>query len=237
MNILIVICARGGSKGIPGKNIKLLNGKPLIYYTIQTAKKFQRLYDTDICISSDSDEIITVSAKLGLETNYVRPKHLATDSAGKIETIKDVLSFYENLNNKRYDFVLDLDVTSPLRTLDDLSMSFDKIIGHPKALNIFSVNHANRNPYFNMVEQGDDGFYAKVKDGIFLSRQRAPKVYDMNASFYFYRREYFEKNLKTSISKKSLIYLMPHICFDLDNPLDFDFMEYLLTNNKLNFKI
>lgn len=237
MNLLITICARGGSKGIPGKNIKLLNGAPLISYTIQIAKNFQKLYNSDISISSDDNEIIETASQYGLETKYIRPNNLATDDAGKIETIKDVLNYHEKLNNKKYDFILDLDVTSPLRTINDLITAFNEMNQNLDALNIFSVNKANRNPYFNMVEQNNDGFYSKVKDGIFLSRQSAPDVYDMNASFYFYRRIYFEENIKTSISKKSLIYIMPHICFDLDNPADFDYMEYLLSNNKLNFKI
>ena len=90
MNLLITICARGGSKGIPGKNIKLLNGAPLISYTIQIAKNFQKLYNSDISISSDDNEIIETASQYGLETKYIRPNNLATDDAGKIETIKAV---------------------------------------------------------------------------------------------------------------------------------------------------
>ena len=237
MNFIITICARGGSKGIPNKNIKLLNGKPLIYYTIKSAKRFQKLFKSDICLSTDSEEIINISSKYGIKTTYLRPKHLATDSAGKIETIKDVLIYNENINNKSYDYILDLDVTSPLRTIDDLLSAFNRLKNNINALNIFSVNKANRNPYFNMVEKNNKGFYSKIKKGTFLSRQSAPEVFDMNASFYFYRRVYFEKKIKTSISDKSLIYKMPHICFDLDNPIDFDYMEFLLSRKKLNFKI
>ena len=236
MKILITICARGGSKGIPRKNIKNLNNKPLIYYTIKAAKEFQKLYDADICLSSDDNEIINVSSKLGLETKYKRPKKLALDSSGKIETINHALLFFEKNYKKTYDFILDLDVTSPLRNINDLNLSINELINSPSALNIFSVNNCNRNPYFNMVEINKKGYYSLVKKGSFLTRQSAPKVYDMNASFYFYRRKYFDMNLKSSISDKSLIYVMPHICFDLDNPIDFYFMNYLISNNKLNFK-
>ena len=236
MKILITICARGGSKGIPRKNIKNLNNKPLIYYTIKAAKEFQKLYDADICLSSDDNEIINVSAELGLKTIYKRPKKLALDSTGKIETINHALLFFEKYFEKKYDFILDLDVTSPLRTINDLTLAFNKLINSTNALNIFSVNNCNRNPYFNMVEINNNGFYSLAKNGSFLTRQSAPKVYDMNASFYFYRRKYFDMNIKSSISDKSLIYVMPHICFDLDNPLDFDFMDYLISSNKLNFK-
>lgn len=236
MKILITICARGGSKGIPRKNIKILNKKPLIYYTIKAAKEFQKLYDADICLSSDDDEIINISSKLGLETEYKRPKKLALDSSGKIETINHALCFFEKKYNKKYEFILDLDVTSPLRTINDLTLSLNELINSPTALNIFSVSNCNRNPYFNMVEIKSNGYYSLVKKGFFLTRQSAPKVYDMNSSFYFYRRNYFDMNITSTISSKSLIYIMPHICFDLDNPIDFDFMNYLMSNNKLNFK-
>ena len=88
-----------------------------------------------------------------------------------------------------------------------------------------------------MVEQKENGYYGLVKAGEFVTRQSAPEVYDMNASFYFYRRIYFDRKETTVINDCSLIYIMPHICFDLDHPIDFDFMEYLLVNNKLGFEL
>lgn len=114
-------------------------------------------------------------------------------------------------------------------------MAFQILKADPNAFNIFSVNTAARNPYFNMVEKKDSGYYNVVKQGNFVTRQAAPKVYDMNASFYIYRRSFFENNLKSAITERSLIYEMPHLCFDLDEPYDFEFMEFLLTNNRLNF--
>jgi hypothetical protein len=144
--------------------------------------------------------------------------------------------YYEDLNNKKYDYVLDLDVTSPLRTLQDLEDAFNIIKSDEHAYNLFSVNHANRNPYFNMVEKKDNGYFGLAKTGSFLSRQTAPAVYDMNASFYFFKRFFFDSGLTTSTTHRSLIYVMPHICFDLDHPIDFEFMEYLLVNNRLDFK-
>ncbi len=236
MNILITICARGGSKGIPGKNIKLLNGKPLIAYTIESAKKFQILHGADIIVSTDDDDIKVVVGNLGIDV-YDRPDYLATDSAGKVETITDVLSFQENKNGKKYDYILDLDVTSPLRTLDDLSQGFKIIKNDDDAYNIYSVNLANRNPYFNMVERKDNGYYHLVKEGSFLSRQDAPAVYDMNASFYFFKRSFFSSGQKTSTTTNSLIYVMPHVCFDLDHIIDFEFMEFLMSTNKLGFNL
>lgn len=239
MELLITICARGGSKGIPGKNIMLLANRPLIEYTLEIARNYKNTYsNTDISLSTDSESIISIAITNGFEVPYKRPEFLATDHVGKIDAIEDVLNYYEKLNNKSYDYVLDLDVTSPLRNLEDLSQAFSLLDNNKAAYNLFSVSKAARNPYFNMVEEGDDGFYhlpKKLKNSV-LSRQAAPKVYELNASFYFYRKAFFEKGFRSAITDKSLIYEVPHLCFDLDHPIDFDFLSYLIENKKLDFK-
>ena len=237
MNILITICGRGGSKGLPGKNVRLLNGKPLLSFSVDVAKRFSEKYHTDIALSTDDNEIKKVAEQFGLQTTYSRPEYLAIDTAGKIETIAHLLFFEEKNRNKHYDFVLDLDITSPLRTLKDLKEAFKIIKADNNALNLFSVNPANRNPYFNMVEQRPSGYFGLIKNGEFVTRQSSPKVYDMNASFYFFRRAFFNNGNTTVITDRSLIYEMPHICFDLDRSIDFEFMEYLIENHKLNFQL
>jgi len=240
MRTLITICARGGSKGIPGKNIKLLARKPLIEYTLDIARQFKNNYkDADIALSTDSKEIINIALLSGLEVPYLRPEIFATDTAGKIGAIKDVLIFYEKINQIKYDYVLDLDITSPLRNLDDLSKAFQLLINDCDAFNIFSVSPANRNPYFNMVERRKDGYYQLPKKLAkhIVSRQSAPQVFDMNASFYFYRRIFFDKGLQSAITDKSLIYEVPHICFDLDHMIDFEFLSYLIEHNKIDFDL
>ena len=238
MNTLVTICARGGSKGIPGKNVRRLNNIPLIAYTIQVAKEFAKLNKADIAISTDDLHIKKTAEEYGGFSEYTRPERLATDTAGKIDTIGDLLLYQENKTNKSFDYVLDLDVTSPLRTLEDLIKAFETIKADSNALNLFSVNNAARNPYFNMVEQKENGYYDLVRrGGTVLTRQSAPKVYDLNASFYFYRKEFFTKGLKTVFTERSLIYLMPHLCFDLDHPVDFEFLEFLIANHKLDFSI
>lgn len=235
MNLLITICARAGSKGIPGKNTKKLNGIPLIEYTIKIAIEFAKNFNTIIAISTDDENIRNIAKNFDIEISYNRPPYLATDNAGKIETIFDILKFEENKRFKQFDYVLDLDVTSPLRTLEDLYSGFNIILENKKILNLFSVNNANKNPYFNMVEEKDDGYFNLVKEGNFLTRQSANKVYELNASFYFYKRCFFNNPTLKVINDRSFIYLMPHICFDLDHIIDFDFLEFLIKNNKLNF--
>lgn len=240
MKILITICARGGSKGIPGKNIKLLNGKPLIGYSIDVAKQYQAKFEqTDIALSTDSDEIIQVAESCGLRSEYRRPESLANDTVGKIDAIKDIITYSEAQLGSGYDFILDLDVTSPLRNLTDLETAFETLCSDVNAVNLFSVSDAGRSPYFNMVEQKDNGYYAQVKvpQGNVFTRQSAPCVYDLNASFYFYRRSFFDLAYKGAITDKSLIYKVPHTCFDLDHPIDFEFISFLMENNKLDFNL
>ena len=237
-NHLITICARGGSKGVPDKNIKPLHGKSLIGYTIESAFQIQSVFDADIALSTDSEKILEVAKGFGLKEDYMRPRELAEDQTGKIDAISHVLQHYENKNYKRYQFIWDLDVSSPLRNLDDLLRAFEILQMNPEALNIFSVSHAEKNPYFNMVEKNSNGFSTLVKNrSLFKSRQVSPKVYQMNASFYLYRREFFDMNLKTATTERSLSYLIPHICFDIDEPLDFKIMEFLFRENLLDFEL
>ena len=238
MNVLITICARGGSKGIPGKNIKELNGKPLIEYTINHAQAFGKKYGADLILSSDSDQIRSVAKEYGVYADYERPEILATDSAGKMAAINDALIHQEERLHKKYDYILDLDVTSPLRTMEDLETAFLQLQEKEDALNIFSVNEANRNPYFNMVERTEEGFAQVVKSvGDIKSRQSAPAVYDMNASFYFYRRKFFTEEWPVSTTPRSLAFVMDHVCFDIDHPIDFKIMEVVLREKLLGFQL
>ncbi|UZH55523.1 acylneuraminate cytidylyltransferase family protein [Salinimicrobium tongyeongense] len=240
MNTLITVCARGGSKGIPGKNIKILNKKPLIYYSLKLADIYaSENPGVQIYLSTDSDEIKQTVRACNLKTvstEYDRPAELATDNSGKIGVLNDVRLYAERENKIIYDYILDLDVTSPLRTIQDIQTAFGLLRSNKEAINIFSVNEANRNPYFNMVEKRPNSeFIQLVKEGEFVTRQSAPKVYDMNASFYIYRRSFFENHMTSPITPKTLIYQMPHICFDLDHPLDYDFMSFLMEKDKLDF--
>ena len=240
MNILITICARGGSKGIPKKNIKPINNVPLINYTISLAKNVSKQWNSKISLSTDDPEILNTAKLSGINTSYLRPDNLSNDQAGKVETLSHLLNYEEKDSSQNFDFILDLDVSSPLRNLDDIKKGFNIIKMDKKMLTLFSVSEPNRNPYFNVVEQNKlTGYYNLIKklETSIQYRQNAPQVFDMNSSFYWYRRSFFDTEYTSPITDNTGIYLMDHICFDLDHNIDFTFMEFLLNNDKLDFKL
>ncbi|MBL4652386.1 MAG: acylneuraminate cytidylyltransferase family protein [Flavobacteriales bacterium] len=236
MKGLITICARGGSKGVPKKKIKKVDGIPLIAYSIRVARKFQKQFDCNIELSTDSREIKQVASFYGLETSYNRPDYLATDEVTKGNAIKDLVVYSEQQTGIHYDYVLDLDVSSPLRALKDLVDAFEIFNQNKECLNLFSVNEASKNPYFNMVEKTPENYYALSKKiGLIKNRQTAPKVWELNASFYFYKRAYFDKEKLEVINDRSLIHEMSHICFDIDEPVDFLFFSIFSRKQETKF--
>lgn len=233
-NILITVCGRGGSKGIPGKNIKPVAGRPLLSYTAAQALKLADCLGADVVLSTDSDEIRRVGGQYGLPTEYVRPAFLADDVCGKPDAIRDAMFWAEKRYAKTYDYVIDLDVTSPIRTIDDVLASLDMIRRRPDALTVFSVNPAARNPYFSMVSQREDGFFSEVIPAKFTTRQSCPKCYDMNGSIYVYSRESLLPEHPRAVTPHSLAYVMNHICFDLDEPIDYDYLAFLMEQGKVD---
>ena len=235
-NILISVCARGGSKGIPGKNLKSLNGKPLIDYTLGFINELKGIIEFDLYFSTDDQKIKTHLINEGYEVPNIRDKTLAMDHTPKIDVIRNVLLNAERLYGKTYDYVIDLDVTSPLRNKKDILEALNRLKKDENALNIFSVSKSRKNPYFNMIEKKEDGYFKKVitKDNI-TGRQQAPEVYELNASFYILTNSFLKGDYIKMVTERSLIYEMPHICFDIDEPEDFKLMEAVLQNNLFQF--
>ena len=229
MKKLAVICARGGSKSIPKKNIIKLFGKPLIYYTINTAQK-SKLFD-NIIVSTDDNEIASIVEKYHVDVLF-RPAELASDSAGKIEVLRHALIQCEQRYRTNYDVIIDLDVTAPIRTTRDIKNAIDTFLKkNPDVL--FSVVKSRKNPYFNMVEEQNNGFVklSKKPKVPYLRRQDAPKVYDMNTSIYIYKRDFLlnPKNISVFSTKKTAVFLMDDIsAIDIDNPFDLNYIKYLV---------
>ena len=234
-NILITVCGRGGSKGIPGKNIKTVGGRPLISYTAQQALKLAEHLGADIVLSTDSDEIRRIGGEFGLPTEYVRPAELANDTCGKPDAIADAMFWAEKRYGKRYDYVIDLDVTAPIRTMADVDGCLEMIRRQPDALTVFSVNPAQRSPYFSMVSQKENGWFSEVIPAKFTTRQSCPKCYDMNGSIYVYSRQSLaEPEHPRAVTERSLAYVMDHVCFDLDEPQDFDYLTFMIETGRVN---
>ena len=229
MKILATIAARGGSKGVKNKNIRNLLGKPLIAYTIEQVIKWGK-FDKFI-VSTDSRKIADIAGQYGAEVPFLRPAELATDTAGKLGVLRHALVESEKYYNIKFSILLDLDVTAPIRTVEDID-NIVELFKEKRPDCAFSVVKARRNPYFNMVEKKPDGTVKICKDFpvAITRRQDAPEIYDMNASLYVYDREFLlDTANKTLCSKKALIYEMGELsAIDIDREIDFKLVEFLV---------
>ncbi len=237
MNVLITICARGGSKGVKDKNIRLLAGKPLIAHTINLAKNWTKA--SKIICSTDSPIIADIAKKYGVEVPFLRPAELATDHAGKLDVIRHALMESEKIYNTTYEVIFDLDVTNPFRSIDDLNHCLN-LFREKNPETITSVSLARRNPYFNLVELKEDGFaqLSKYLRKEVLRRQDAPPVYEENSAIKVFSRQFLlDKSRKTNLSsEKVAIYLMnKDFAVDIDTELDFKFIEFLFERGVIDF--
>ena len=233
-NILCTICARGGSKGVKNKNIKELNGRPLIAYTIEQAKA-SGLFEY-IVISTDSDDIANVAKQYGAEVFFKRSDEMASDTAGKLEVIKDAFKRSEEYYNTTFDYLIDLDATAPLRDVEDIINSFKQFKENNND-NLITAMPSRRSPYFNLVEVDNSGkvYLSKKLDSAVVRRQDAPKSYDMNASIYIWKRDII-LNENSIFLEKTGLYVMPEDrSIDIDNELDFKFVEFLMINSERCF--
>ena len=229
MKILAVIAARGGSKGVKNKNIKPLAGKPLILYTIEQVLEWGK-FDKFV-VSTDSEEIRNIAKASGAEAPFTRPKELSGDKIGKLAVLRHALSEAERYYSVRFDAVLDLDATSPIRAVEDID-NIVNMFEQKKADCVFSVVKARKNPYFNMVEEQPDGTVRPCKKAPFdiLARQSEPAVYEMNASLYVYGRDFLlDESNKTPYCKRAYAYKMQDkAAVDIDTEANFKYIEFLV---------
>ncbi len=179
MKILYVIPARGGSKGIPGKNLREIGGKPLVIHTLGQARSLAA--DQDICLTTDDTEILKAAALTGYEAPFIRPAHLASDTSGMEAVIIHTLNHYAR-NNVQFDTVVLLQPTSPFRQTSDIVNAVKLFT--PEVDMVVSVTLTDANPYYVLFEEGKDGFLQKSKDGNFKSRQDCPNVWQLNGAVY-----------------------------------------------------
>jgi len=230
--ILCTICARGGSKGVKNKNIKKINGKPLIAYTIEQAKE-SKLFE-HVVISTDSDDIASIAKEYGAEVFFKRSTEMASDTAGKLDVIKDAFVRSEEHYGCKFDYLVDLDATAPLRDVKDIIDSFQQFVDNNND-NLITAMPSRRSPYFNLVEidKNDKVYLSKTLDSSIVRRQDAPKSYDMNASIYIWRRDAI-LNEKSLFLEKTGLYVMPEErSIDIDGELDYKFVEFLMKENNV----
>lgn len=229
--ILITVCGRGGSKGIRNKNLRPLCGVPLIAWTLYDAERvFERREGVrkTIVADSDSDEILAAARDIcPAALLHKRSDVLAGDSAAKMDALRALLADLER-EGRYFDALIDLDITSPLRTFDDVEGAF-ALFEREGCEVAFSVVPARRNPYFNMVEIDGSGRGVLSKPSSFVARQEAPQVFDMNASIYVYCPEAFRKKIRMPTSLDFCIFQMrDYGVIDIDSEEDLDMMELLL---------
>lgn len=226
--ILATICCRGGSKGVPGKNIKLLNGKPLIAYTIDSAK--QSKYINELIISTDDQAIADIARSYGATVPFLRPADLASDTASKWPVFIHAVETYEQLTGNTVDYLVDLDVTVPLKTYQDIDGAIQMALQDPLTDVVITGYEPERNPYFNMMEIGEDGFASIVKKGTkpIVRRQDAPKVYSLTPAAYVVKKSALYAFEHWS-NAKCKIYEMPRErAVDIDTEIDFKIVEFLI---------
>ena len=223
MKTIATICARGGSKGLPRKNVRPFAGKPLIAHTIEQARAC-RLID-EVYVSTDDDEIAAVAREYGARVPYRRPAELASDTAPKIPAIEHLVAFLE-AQGERIGLVVDLQPTSPLRTPEDLA---DAIALAPQADLIVTVTEPSHNPYYSLVEAQPDGTLRVSKAAGFVRRQDMPHAWGLNGSIYVWHRAalahaaahgFWTVSIRPSIMPRQR-------SVDIDDAFDFELAEWL----------
>jgi CMP-N,N'-diacetyllegionaminic acid synthase len=238
MNILFTICGRAGSKGIKNKNIKEFLGFPLPFYTVSVIELFIKLNPNihcDVVLNTDSQDLINLFKEHVLLTIDVieRDAALARDNTPKIAVIQNCLKIMHQRKNIEYDMVIDLDITSPLRTVQDVNNLVNKKMISNADI-VFSVTDSRRNPYFNMVKKTDNG-YERVIDSNFNSRQETPEIYDMNASLYAYDQSFLMSGKAIFEGKCDVIKMLDTAVLDLDHKIDFEFMQVIANHLFKNY--
>ena len=228
---MVVIPARGGSKRIPGKNVKPLGGKPLIDYTLEAALGI--FTGDQICITTDDERIVERAKEKGIEVPFLRPPALATDESNMVDVLKHCVAFYEE-KNREFENILLLQPTSPFRKKSDLVNALKSFTEDVDL--VASVFVTKSNPYYLLYEEDQQGWLKKSKGEKFFGRaQDVPDVYELNGSVFVIRITTLKTFPCTSVLQFPRVkkYVMDeYYSVDLDTEIDWEFAEFLL-NKKL----
>ena len=222
-DIIVTVCARGGSKALPRKNVLPFRGRPLIAWTIEQALSCPNV--RGVYVSTDDAEIAEIAIDCGAIVPYTRPAHLASDSAAKIPAIEHLVSHLES-SGRRIDRIVDLQPTSPLRLMSDISAAIEL---DPLGELTVSVCEPSHNPYYTVVEVSQDGLLSLCKPSSVVARQSAPVVYGLNGAIYVWNRTALVRAATQGFwSVRMRPYLMPkNRSIDIDTAEDFEMAEWL----------
>ncbi len=220
---LVIIPVRGGSKGIPNKNIKKLNGKPLIEYTLEAALDIFEI--GSICVSTDSLEIKSLVEKKGVPVPFLRPKKLATDTATTYDVLLHAVDFYEKKGHPINTVVL-LQATSPFRTSKHIETALELYKSNIDML--VSVKETKSNPYYVLFEEDKNGWLTKSKPSNFTRRQDCPKVWEYNGAIYIINKDSLKKKSLLEFRRVKKYEMDEKSSLDLDTPIDWLLAESLM---------
>jgi N-acylneuraminate cytidylyltransferase/CMP-N,N'-diacetyllegionaminic acid synthase len=228
MRVLTVVPARSGSKGLPGKNIKILIDKPLLEWSIEQG--LESKYVDEVIVSTDSEEIACIAEKYGARIPFLRPAHLAKDDTSTADVLLHLISALEK-SGEYYDYILLLEPTSPLRETSDIDNAFGKLLANPKAKSIVGLSQVeSQHPTF-CVTRTKDGFIRSQNGFKVLRRQEIEPLYFYEGSLYISEISVY-KQLKNFYHNETLGYIMPKWkSFEIDDYVDFQICETLLRSH------
>ena len=228
MNIIALICARGGSKGVPNKNIKLLAGKPLIERSINQAKELKEI--NRVIVSTDSKEIANIAINAGAQVPFMRPKELAEDDAPEWLVWRHALESINKIDGAYPDILIVVPVTAPLRNVNDLK---NCLIEYQKGNVdiIITATDSHRSPYFNMVKIDKEGMANLVisPEETITRRQDTPNIYDMTTVAYVTTPKFVFENDSIFSGKVRHVHIPIERALDIDTLFDFKIAELLLS--------
>lgn len=223
---ICTITVRGGSKGVPGKNWRVVAGLPLFGHSVRHAVQ-SGLFDS-VVVTSDAPEVLSTARELGASDVVERPAQLATDTAGKVPAIVHAVLEIEQRTGHRFDTVVDLDATSPLRSVADVIGTVE-LLESTGADSVITGAEAHRSPYFNLVEQDPaTGVVAVSKPLGILRRQDAPRAFDMNASVYAWKRDSVIADPVVFFPTTLIFEMPPERSLDIDSEFDFAVVDWLM---------
>ena len=234
MNILFTLCGRAGSKGVKGKNARDFLDIPLVWYSMANIALYQERFagndHIDIVLNTDSEDLIKLVEQVkDLDIAILRrDASLGGDKVPKVAVILDCLTRSEDLFMVKYDMVVDLDITSPLRAVQDIKNAIDKKASRSDVDVVYSVAPSRRNPYFNMVKE-ENGFFCKAIPSNYTTRQEAPVFYDMNASIYAYSPDALKNKEHATFfnSNCDAVVMADTGVLDIDSEEDYELMQVI----------